>query len=147
MAVGDGDRDRVDHPLGDLVADLGEVADPHLASLADGVLEQGPGGLLVGALREVDLDVLGHPDALSGGSRDLGQCPFDHGALLGAAALPQCTESDHQGGGLGAVEPQRSAEVVGVGEPDDVLALEGVEVDVDEVAHARGRGGRRRAAR
>ena len=127
---------RVDHPLGLLVARGDVVGQPDLragratapSSSGGSARRRRPPGRRRGRR--------------SGSKRpgcrglQLGQRAVDHLAGVVGGAVAQGPQRDDQGGGLGRRELQRTREVVGVGDPDDpvaLLALEGVEVDVDQV--------------
>ncbi len=78
-------------------------------------------------------------DAVRGGALELGQHAVDRVPRAVGAALAHRAERHHQRRRLGAAQPQRAAEVVGVGEPDHAVALLRVQrlhVDVDQVARS-----------
>ena len=72
---------------------------------------------------------------LAAGHRlELAQGRVDGGPLARTGDPPQCPQRQHQGQRLVRGQPQRPRQVVGVRQVDDPLAVDGVHVDVDQVA-------------
>ncbi len=70
---------------------------------------------------------------LAGRLLELGQGPLDDVAGLLGRSLDHGAQRDHERGRLGRGEAHRPREVVGVVDPDDAIALERLQVDLDEV--------------
>src|SRR3954462_2309247 len=136
VAVGGDHAQGVDDALGGLVSGGHVVVQPHLAPLFHSTDEALPqlvdGG---GPPGHPDVDLRGDPRAISRRGLELVQGAVDDGAYVVVAALTQGSQSDDQRRCLGAVESQRTAEVVRVRQPDDALSLKRLHVDLDEVAH------------
>ena len=94
--------------------------------LPDGRIDGRPGGL--------QLDLARHRGRVAGGRLQPGGQPGDRLALLALDRLLQRAERDQQRDRFVGGQPKRSGEVVGVGDVDASLAVDGLHVDLDQVA-------------
>ena len=129
---------RVDLARRDVVAGVGEVVQLQPVAVGHGRRHRvEDGGVDLG---HVDVDGLDGGVARHG-RLELGERGVDDGQLRPGGRGPQRAQRGDERDALVGRETQRPAEELGVADVDDVVALERVEVDVDELAgvlpHAR----------
>ena len=130
-----GESARVDDPAGLLVARRHVVGDLGLVAVRDGGLQHGhdrAASSAVGSTWRLQQPLA----VLPGRLLELGQRALDDVAGLVGRGLDHRAERHDERGGLRGREAHRAGEVVGVVDADDPVALERLEVDLDQVARA-----------